>query len=123
MGIARVILALFVVISAICTIGFVLRAINYNAQARAEMKLLYDRLNLGQTKTQIQNIFKSGKYQKLKMNGFSTRVSTPLEVGEGNWVLYIGYNTQNRISSLKLCTIDSIYERPREPAPADKIAP
>lgn len=122
-GIARVILALSIVISTIWAIGFVLRKMSFDPQSRVEMNHLNIRLKLGQTETQVQNVFKSGKYQKLKLNGSSTRVSTPSEVGEGNWVLYIGYNAQNRVSSLKLRTIDSIYERPREPAPADKVAP
>ena len=123
MGIARVILALSIVISVIWAIGFVLRKMSFDPQSRVEMKHLYSRLKLGQTKTQVQNVFKIGNYQKLELSGSSTNVSTPFEVGAGNWVLYIGYNAQNRVSSLKLRTIDSIYERPREPAPADKIAP
>lgn len=123
MGIARVILAFSIVISVIWAIGFVLRKISFDPQSRVEIKHFYTRLQLGQTKSKVQSVFRSGNYQKLKLNGTSTRVSTPLEVGEGNWVLYIGYNAQNRVSSLKIRTIDSIYERPREPAPADKIAP
>ena len=100
---------------------------SFNPQARAEMKHLHSRLNLGQTKPQVKAIFNAGNYKKLEMGGSPKDsdwgVSTPFEFGSGNWVLLIDFNAQDRVSALKLRTIDSHQERPREPAPADKIAP
>lgn len=100
------------------------QGIHYRPEARQEMRNLMAQIQLGDTKAQVQQKFKSGSYKVLL---FRTNrganlwsVSTPFEFGAGNWILYLEFD-KDKVIALRLRVADSITMRPREQAPPDKV--
>ena len=88
---------------------------------------MFHQVQLRNSKKQVQQVFRAGNYQTLKLRDFPKDnywfVSTPLEWGARNWVLYIEYDGNGKTGALRMRVSDGPYERPHEPAPQDKVAP
>lgn len=95
-------------------------------QARQEMRHLMSVVQLGDTKLQVRRAFESGNYKHLRLPGRSDstlwRVSTPFELGAGNWILHIEFKN-SKVVALRLRIADSDTMRPRDPAPPDRVLP
>jgi hypothetical protein len=103
-----------------CWITFV-QPIVVSRKARQEAIMLMSELSLGQTHDEVRNHCKSDNYRHLKLNEYSTNewiVSTPLQLGGGNWIVRIDFTGSN-VSALKIRTEDDPRARPLN-APADK---
>jgi hypothetical protein len=120
-------LALVAIVISVVYIWSVWRKVSYQPEPRAEVKHLFSRIQLGQSKAQVQTVFTSGNYKHLKLHQLPTDnrwlFSTPVEFGAGNWAFYIEYDEQSKVVALRVRTNDSVNEKPREMAPPDKVAP
>ena len=90
-------------------------------KARREIIALRDQIRIGQSDSDVRTLFDAADYQYLKLKEHSGNwwsVSTPLQFGAGNWVLYIEFSGPN-VSRLKIRTEDSQFEKPPN-APPDK---
>jgi hypothetical protein len=88
---------------------------------RAEIRGLYERLQPGMARAQVQTAVKSANYPNLEFTSDDTQtwlVSTPLEFGAQNWVLLIEFAGEH-VSALRVRTPDSYRNHPPE-APPDK---
>ena len=88
---------------------------------RSEIRGLYERLQPGMARAQVQAAVKSGNDPNLRFNSDDAQtwlVSTPLEFGAQNWVLLIEFEGEH-VSALRVRTADSSQNHPPE-APPDK---
>jgi len=94
-----------------------------NPAPRAEMRHFIARVPLNTTKNQFDKRFTDGKYQylELKQNSNYCSVHTPIEFGAKNWLLYAEFDGDN-LAALRMRTPDDMRFRPRDNAPADKVA-
>src|SRR5688500_4135791 len=79
------------------------KALRRYPEARRDMRHFMDRVQLGDTKAQVQQTFDIGEYQSLKLkNDYSQTlwsIRTPIEFGAGNWLLYIEFE-KDRVVAL-----------------------
>ena len=88
---------------------------------RAEVRSLYDRLQPGMAKSEVQAALRSGDYPNLQLWGEDPKVwfvSTPREFGAQNWELLIEFHAE-RVSAVRVRTADT-HEHPPSDAPPDK---
>ena len=88
---------------------------------QAEARSLYDRVQAGMAKSELQEALRSGNYPNLKLRAEDTKawyVSTPLLFGAGNWKLLIEFQAE-RVSAVRVRTPDDLKYPPPE-APPDK---
>jgi hypothetical protein len=98
----------------------------FKPEARIEMRDLWDRVELGDSQTEFARDFAAGKYKTLKLRRWKPHkwaVTTPIEWGSGNWGLHVEFDDNQRAGALRLRTEDSVHQRERENAPADRVAP
>jgi hypothetical protein len=88
---------------------------------RAEARSLYDHLQPGMARSEVQAALTSGKYPHLRQWSQDPSlyvVSTPLLFGAGNWQLRVEFQAE-RVSAVRVRTADS-HEYPPPDAPTDK---
>jgi hypothetical protein len=89
---------------------------------RREMRNFMARAQLGDTKAQVRQKFKTASYKVLALledPGDRWAINSP---GLGNWILHLEFG-QDKLRAMKLGTGDSPSRRPDGDAPPDKIAP
>ena len=121
MGAALVICCLFY-------IGSVVRKVSYQEQPRAEMRAFFGRIVLGDSKAQVRRTFAAGGTKELKLHPSAATSNrwtfqTPPEFGAGNWNLHLEFDARGNLVAKRIRTNDSVFEKPRESAPADEVAP
>ena len=98
----------------------------FKPEARAEMRDLWNRVELGDSQAKFERDFAAGNPQSLELRRWKSSywaVRTPIEFGAGNWVLYVEFDERKRIGALRIRTTGSVDEKPRESAPADRVLP
>jgi hypothetical protein len=88
---------------------------------RAEARSLYDYLQPGMARSEVQAALTSGKYPHLRLWSQDPSlyvVSTPLLSGAGNWQLRVEFQAE-RVSAVRVRTADSHEYAPPD-APPDK---
>jgi hypothetical protein len=96
----------------------------HRARYRGEVLTLYENLQPGLTKQEVEQVMDSGRYPHLQFHrGHEERWSgaTPSEFGAGNWVLVIEFQG-GQVSALRVRTADGDHDHPAE-APPDKVRP
>jgi hypothetical protein len=91
---------------------------------RGEVLTLYENLQPGLTKPEVQQVMESGKYPHLQFHrADSERWSgtAPSEFGAGNWLLVIEFQGE-QVSAVRVRTADGDHDHPAE-APPDKVRP
>ncbi len=117
-----------IIITAFCAIYIfsIVRKVSYQPEARREMRDLFRRASIGDSQARVRQIFGAGRYQTLTLRTIGPSqwmVSSPPEFGAKNWAFYIEYDGRGKVGALGIRTNDSIYQKPRDSAPADKISP
>jgi len=85
---------------------------------------LMNKLQVGDTAEDVESavrLHRAARLQLVKNSRDAWTVTTPLEFGATNWLLYIDFRNQ-RVVRLRIRTEDSIDFKPPE-APADKCEP
>lgn len=98
----------------------------FKPEARTELRDLWARVELGDSQTEFARDFAAGNYKTLKLRRSGSPywiVTTPFEFGTGNWMLHVEFDEKKRVGALRIRTADSVYEKARENAPADRVAP
>ena len=96
----------------------------HRGRNRGQVLALYEEVQPGMTKQQVQQVIDSGEYPNLRFRRVDQvdddrwYGSTPLEFDATNWVLCIEF-TAGRVSALRIRTADGDWDHPPE-APADK---
>jgi hypothetical protein len=92
--------------------------------SRQEVRHLMSHIQINDTKTQVKKIFQASEYKNLRLRDDTSNlwvISTPYEIGAGNWILYIEFDKNNEVAGLYLRIADGISFRPLDPAPPDRI--
>ena len=89
-------------------------ALLHRDEYQAEVRALYDSVQPGMTKEQVQRLLDSARYPHLQVRRTDAHLWTaaaPLELGATNWVLYIEFEN-GRVSTLGVRSADGRDDHP-----------
>jgi len=116
-----IVLAIILYIAIFEIFGF--RTILLNRENKKALAIIMNELKIGDSKEQVKNVFYEYKTKTLKLmddRENSWLIEMPFEFGASDWILWIEFDENDKIVSLKMRTSDSKKLKPKG-VPGDKI--
>jgi hypothetical protein len=113
--------SLICVVVVIVSYVFVLAPFKVNKNARYEILTIYHTVLLGMSKDEVLQKYKTGGFLDVKLDEHKINqwiLSTPVEFGAQNWILYINFEKE-RVIRLEIRSHDNSSRKPKD-APDDK---